>query len=201
MPNFFSRFAISSSLKSLVRLYKSCCALDCCLMLSMFFALASFTASAFSSAALSVNPIQSVKSLKPCITALIGPMIALNTASSTPIFLRKNPIATTMAVITTMIKNIGLAKMVIPNLTNAPPTVVIVPTNPFILFAKSAGLSLPSALAKFLALSLASSKSKLINESLMPPIPLLTCSNLLPVAKTFTASLASLILSLSSPAL
>ena len=67
-------------------------------------------------------------------------------------------------------------------------------------FKIDAGFTVDKVVAKVLALVDASSKSRLIILSLMPANPLLTCSNLEPDAKTLTASLASEILSFSSPA-
>ena len=110
--------------------------------------------------------------------------------------------ATTAMIATTAatIKKIGFTKIVAPNFTNAFDSVPMVLVIPVIALAISALLIVPNALANTRDLAAASSKSKLANESAMPDIPFLTCSNLEPDAKTFTASLASLILSVNTPA-
>ena len=73
-------------------------------------------------------------------------MIASKIASSTPIFFKNIPMATTIAVIIATNKKIGFIKMVAPSFTNAPPTVDRVPMNPLKPLAKSPGLSFPITL-------------------------------------------------------
>ena len=67
--------------------------------------------------------------------------------------------------------------------------------------AKSAGFIPFKVVVNNFALSPASAKSKLINELLIEPNPLLTCSNLEPEAKIATCSFASAKRSFNSPAL
>ena len=94
----------------------------------------------------------------------------------------------------------GLAKICRPNLTNALPNVLTIPVMPFNAPLISALPILPKLLANTCDFWLASSKSNEANELVIPPKLLLICSNLDPLAKTLTASLASFILSESSPA-
>ena len=109
--------------------------------------------------------------------------------------------AATIAMITAINKKIGLARMVAPNDTNALPTVMITDVSDLNAPPIALGSRLPRVLLNTLAFCAASSKSRLSKLSLIPPKLLDTCSNLEPVAKVFTASLASASWSLSSPAL
>ena len=118
-----------------------------------------------------------------------------------PILFIHRPMATTIAVMTATNKNIGLVNMVTPSFTKAPPIVPNTPMKLLKLLPISAGLTLPRTWLNTFAFWFASSKSRLMRLSLIPPNELLTCSNLLPDANTLAASLASEILSFSSPAL
>ena len=108
--------------------------------------------------------------------------------------------AATIATMTATNRKIGLARMVAPNETNAPPTDLIVPISPPNALPISVGLILPNVLENTAAFSDAPSKSRLIKSPLMAPKLLDTASNLEPVVKTATCSLASLSWSFNSPA-
>ena len=108
--------------------------------------------------------------------------------------------AATIATTAATIKKIGFISICTPNFTKAVPRVPSIDTKLPIPFKIDAGLTVDKVVAKVLALVAASSKSRLMILFLIPSNPLLTCSNLEPDAKTLTASLASFILSFSSPA-
>ena len=145
-PSCSSIALISSLLRSFVTLYKPFLADISASIALMFDSDAALTASAFSSAALSVNPIQSVNILNPSMIAVIGNIKSFNTLSRTPILFKNIAMAATIATITATNKNIGLASICIPNLTNAPPIVCITPVNALNPLDISAGFILPITL-------------------------------------------------------
>ena len=82
---------------------------------------------------------------------LIGAINALSTTSRTPKYLSIITTAATIAMMTATNRNIGLARIVTPNFTNAIPIVLIMPVKFLNPAAISFGLTEPNALAKTLA--------------------------------------------------
>ena len=145
-------------------------------------------------------PIQSVSILKPSIRARIGIIKTSSTFCNTPNLCKIKATAATIATITTVSKKIGFISICSPSFMKAIPKFFTVPPSPFRALLISSFPKLPMVATKSSDFLFASSKSKLIRDLLILPKPLPTASNFEPVANILTCSLASLILSDSTPA-